>query len=73
MIIGISTGQEICLIIGQVSRIYFIGRRTSRRIYVVRGEINEKTAHIQARSFMARTLEANGKECQAEGEAKMVE
>ena len=32
-----------------------------RRIYVVRGEINEKTAYIQARSFMARTLEDNGK------------
>ena len=29
----------------------FIGRKTSRRIYVVRGEINEKTADIQARSF----------------------
>ena len=27
---------------------------------MVRGEINEKTAHIQARSFMARTLEQNG-------------
>ena len=29
------------------------------------GEINEKTADIQARSFMARTLGQNGKECQA--------
>ena len=27
--------------------------KTSRRIYVVRGEINKKTADIQARSFMA--------------------
>ena len=42
-------------------------------IYVVRGEIDEKTAYIQARSFMARNLENNGKECQAEGEAKLVE
>ena len=33
---------------------------------------NEKTAYIQARSFMARTLEINGKACQAEGEAKVV-
>ena len=49
------------------------GRKTSRRIYVVRVEINEKTADIQARSFMARNLENNGKECQAEGEAKLVE
>ena len=28
--------------------------------YVVRWEINEKTADIQARSFMARNLENNG-------------
>ena len=53
--------------------IYSIGRETSKRIFVVRGEINEKTAYIQARSFMARTLGENGKECQAEGEAKVVE
>ena len=33
-------------------------------------EIDEKTAYIQARSFMARTLEINGKARQAEGEAK---
>ena len=52
---------------------YSSGRKTSRRIYVVRGEINEKTADIQARSFMVRNLENNGNECQAEGEAKVVE
>ena len=46
---------------------YSIGRKTSRRIYVVRGEIDEKTAYIQARSYMARTLEENGEECQTEG------
>ena len=40
---------------------------------MVRGEIDEKTADIQARSFMARNLENNGKECQAEGEAKVVQ
>ena len=45
---------------------------TSKRIHVVRGEIDEKTADIQARSFMARNLENNMKECQAEGEAKVV-
>ena len=45
---------------------------TSRRIYVVRCVINEKTADIQARSSMARTLGENGKECQAGGEAKVV-
>ena len=37
--------------------IYFIGRKSSRRIYVVRGEVNEKTAYIQTRSSVARTLE----------------
>ena len=41
-------------------------------MYVVRREINEKTADIQARSFMSRTLGENGKERQAEGEAKVV-
>ena len=49
-----------------------IGRETSKRIYVVQGEINEKTAYIQARSSMVRALGKNGKECQAEGEAKVV-
>ena len=52
--------------------IYSIGRKTSRRIYVVRGEINTKTAYIQARSFMARAMEINGKARQAEGIAKVV-
>ena len=50
----------------------FIRRETSRRIYVVRGEINEETAYFQARSSMARTLEVNGKARQAEGDAKVV-
>ena len=36
------------------------------------GKIDKKTADIQARLFVARTLGENGKECQAEGEAKMV-
>ena len=35
-----------------------------------RGEIDKKAAYFQARSFMAGNLENNGKECQAEGEAK---
>ena len=33
---------------------------------------DEKTAYIQARSFMARALEINGKARQAEGEGKVV-
>ena len=52
--------------------IYSIGRKTSKQIYLVRVEISEKTKDIQARSFMARTLGENGKERQAEGQAKVV-
>ena len=37
---------------------------------MVRGEIDEKAAYIQARSSMARNLENNGKKRQAEGKAK---
>ena len=39
---------------------------------MVRVEIDEKTAYIQARSSMARVVEVNGKAYQAEGEAKVV-
>ena len=46
--------------------------KNSKRMFVVQGEINEKTADIQARSLMARPLGENGKERQAEGEAKVV-
>ena len=49
-----------------------IGRKTSKRIFVVREEINEKTADIQARSLVVRTLGENGTERRAEGEAKVV-
>ena len=41
-------------------------------IYVVQVKIDDKTANMQARSFMVRTLEINGKARQAEGEAKVV-
>ena len=37
--------------------IYSIGRETSRRIYVVRGEINEKTNDFKARQNVARNVE----------------
>ena len=47
-------------------------KKSSRRIYVVRGEIDEKAAYIQATPSMARTLEINGEARQAEGEAKVV-
>ena len=38
---------------------------------MVRGEINEKAAYIQDRPSMARVMEVNVKERQAEGEAKV--
>ena len=60
MIVGTSMDQEICPILGQVS-LYSIGRNTSRRIHVVRGENNEKTADIQARSFLTRNLKKKKK------------
>ena len=72
MIIGISMGQQICLIIGQVSLSLLYWKKTSRRIYLVREEIDEKTADIQAKLFMARTMDENGKDCPAEREAKVV-
>ena len=40
--------------------------------YVVRVETDKTAADIQARSFVARTLGEIVKECQAEGEAKVV-
>ena len=64
MIIEISMDQEICLTIGQVfTQFIWLEEKISKRIHVVRVEMNEKTAYIQARSFMARTLDQNGKKC----------
>ena len=37
--------------------------KTSRRIFVVRGETGKTASDIQARSFMARTLDEIGKKC----------
>ena len=71
MIAGISMGQETCLILGQVSHNLLYS--TKKPLTDILGpEIDEKTAYIQARSFMARVMEVNGKECQAEGKAKVV-
>ena len=70
MITGISIGLETCLTLGQVSHNLLCWRKNSRRIYVVREEIDEKAAYIQGRSSMARALEVNGKARQPEGKAK---
>ena len=41
---------------------YLIEEKASRRIYVVRREMNEKARNIKARSFVARNLEKYIKE-----------
>ena len=73
MIIGISMGLEICLILGQVSlNLLLLEEKLPDGFLWSGGVIDEKTAYIQARSAMARVMEVNGKECQAQGKAKMV-
>ena len=72
MTTGILMGQEICLIVGQVSLNLLYWKKNLQTDICGPGEDYEKTAYIQARSFMARTLGENGKERQAEGEAKVV-
>ena len=54
------------------TQFYFIGRRTSRRIHVVRGETDKTPGDIQAISFMARALDKIVKTRQAEREAEVV-
>ena len=63
--------QEICLILGQVSLSFLHYRRNLQTDFCGRGEPDKTAGDIQARSFMARALDQNGKECQAEGEAKV--
>ena len=71
MIIGILMGQEICLILGQVSLNLLYSKKHLLTDNMWSGErLTRKKDDIQARSFMARSLGENGKECQAEGEAK---
>ena len=66
-------GQEICRILGQVSLNLLYWKKNLLTDICGPEEIVKKTVYIQARSFMAKTLGENGKECQAEGEAKVVE
>ena len=52
MITGISMGQEICLILGQVSHDLLLWKKNLQTDICGPGEeTNEKTAYIQARSF----------------------
>ena len=73
MIIGTLMALETCLILGQGSHSFTLFDEKAPDGYMWSGgEINEKTVYIQARSSMARALEINGNERQAEGKAKMV-
>ena len=58
MIIGTSMGLETCLILGRVSHnLPYWKKKLLTDIPWCRGDINEKTAYIQARSSMARAME----------------
>ena len=63
---------KTCQILGQVSHNLLQWKKNLPMDTCGPGEINEKTADIQARSSVARALEVNGKARQAEGEAKVV-
>ena len=70
MIIGTLMGQENCLILGQVSLSLLYWRKNPPDRCVWSGErLTRQQGDIQARLFMARALEINGKARQAEGEA----
>ena len=66
-LVGISMDQGICLILGQVSlsSLYWVRNPPDGYMWSG-GRLTETASDIQARSFMARTLERNGKECSAE-------
>ena len=71
IIIGTLKALETCLIVGQVSHNLLYSMKKLLTDIHGPGEIDEKTAYIRARSSMARVMEVNGKECQAEGKAKV--
>ena len=73
MIIGMSMGPETCQILGQVSLNLLYWMKNLLTDICGPREVNKKTAYIQARSFIARTLEVNGQACQAEGKAEVVQ
>ena len=72
MIIGTLMALETCQIHDVSHNLLYSTKKLLTDIYVVRGEINEETAYIQARSFMARAMEVNGEACEAEGKTKVV-
>ena len=63
--------ERLVWFLGQVSLNLLCWKKNFQKdICGLGGEINKKTAYIQARSSMARALEVNGKACQAEGRSK---
>ena len=71
MIIGTLMALETCLTLGQVSHNLLYSMKKLLTDTHGSGEINVKAAYIQARSSVARVMEVNGKERQAEGKAKV--
>ena len=61
--VGTSMGQEICLILGQVSVSLLSWKRNLQMDLCGPGETNKTAGNIQARSFMARALDEIGKKC----------
>ena len=62
MTIGLSMGQEICLILGQGSLSLLYQKRNLQTDFLWSGRETDKTAgNIQAISFMARALDKIGK------------
>ena len=57
--------QNFVRFMERIHKVYSIERETSKGTNVVRGETDKSSSDIQARSFMARTLESYGKECWA--------
>ena len=73
MILGISIGQKTCRILGQVSHnLLYWKKKTSRRIYVVRWKTDKTAGNHPGQIIHGQNSGENGKECQAEGEAKVV-
>ena len=66
--------SEFVRFVDRFHSVYSFRRETSRRICMCFGRrlTDEKSANIQARSFLSRTLDVIGKKCPAEGEAKVV-
>ena len=73
MIIGTLMALETCLILGRFHTICFTRWKSSWRMCLVRGETNEKTAYIQARSSVVRVIKSMGKNAKLKKKQKWSE